>query len=303
MKKISVSFFNPFEKCSFNELPISRQAFSRAGNLGNVSYTINDINAVWHVVGTWIENIDDLLGNKILYLQQEPPEIRLPSKDILDKCTLALTFFNFEHKIPQILAPPALQWTYDISAKSIKGKGHVYEKVNNNYLEEMLFTPIPEKKKKCSIVLSAKQMIEGHKKRIIFAEELKRKFKNEIDIFGFGFKPIDNKKDAIDPSYYSIALENSTINNWWTEKIADVFLGYTCPIYYGCSNITDFFDKSSLIEIDINNIEHSLSIIEKAIENTQIINMSNIIEARRSILLDFNMLSLIATAINRFEKI
>ena len=45
-----------------------------------------------------------------------------------------------------------------------------------------------------------------------------------------------------------------------------------------------------------------LSIIEKAIENTQIINMSNIIEARRSILLDFNMLSLIATAINRFEK-
>ena len=57
-------------------------------------------------------------------------------------------FFNFEHKIPQILAPPALQWTYDISAKSIKGKGHVYEKVNNNYLEEMLFTPIPEKKKK-----------------------------------------------------------------------------------------------------------------------------------------------------------
>ena len=59
----------------------------------------------------------------------------------------------------------------------------------------------------------------------------------------------------------------------------------------------------ALIEIDINNIEHSLSIIEKAIENTQIINMSNIIEARRSILLDFNMLSLIATAINRFEKI
>ena len=86
------------------------------------------------------------------------------------------------------------------------------------------------------------------------------------------------------------------------RKIADVFLGYTCPIYYGCPNITDFFDKSSLIEIDINNIEHSLSIIEKAIENTQIINMSNIIEARRSILLDFNMLSLIATAINRFEK-
>ena len=43
----------------------------------------------------------------------------------------------------------------------------------------------------------------------------------------------------LDPYAYSIAIENIAMNNYWTEKIADV-LGYTCPIYHGCSNIQDF---------------------------------------------------------------
>ena len=34
-----------------------------------------------------------------------------------------------------MIAPPTLQWTYDISAKMVPQKGHVYNKVNNRFKE------------------------------------------------------------------------------------------------------------------------------------------------------------------------
>ena len=145
-------------------------------------------------------------------------------------------------------------------------------------------------------------MTVGHKNRIVL-NELKTNFKDEIDIFGFGFNPIENKKDAIDPYAYSIAIENIAMNNYWTEKIADVFLGYTCPIYHGCSNIQDFFDPSSLISFNCVNIEESLKIIRTALDNMQIINMEKIEKLRRRILLDYNMLVLLVNAINKYEAI
>lgn len=302
MKKISVSFHDPLVKNNFNNLPISRQTFSEKANLNNAIFTLNNPNADWHVIGTWNDNIDDIIGKKILYMQQEPPEIKLPNEYILNHCKVALTYLKLDHKIFQVYTPPALQWTYDISAKLIPGRGHVYEKLNNNYLTDFLFAPIPNKEKKCSIIMSSKNMVIGHKRRVNFLDRLKKKFSDQIDIYGFGYNPIKNKRDAIDPYHYSIALENSRINNWWTEKIADVFLGYSCPIYYGCENINDFFDKGALVNIDIEEENQALDIIEKAIENTQLINMANIIEARRTILLDYNMMSLIILAINRFEN-
>ena len=300
MKKILASFHEPENNESFYNLPISRQTFQGSGKLANINFTINDNSADWHIIGTWTTNIKGLENKKLIYMQQEPPEIALPSKEILDKCKVALTFFYLAHDIPQEFFPPALQWTYDIKAKSIE-IGHVYEKNNNNSLDDMLFAPIPKKFKKCSIIVSSKDQTIGHKNRIDFLNELKNNFKDEIDIFGFGFNPIENKKDAIDPYAYSIALENIAMNNYWTEKIADVYLGYACPIYHGCSNIHDFFDPSSLISINCINIEESLKIIRTALDNMQIINMEKIIESRRRVLLDYNILALLVNVINKYE--
>ena len=300
-KKKSLSFYDPYQSLDFAKIPLSRQTISDSHHLGNYRYHYNNSNADWHIVGTWIDNIDAIKGKKILYLQQEPPEIRLPSIEILNECDLILSFFNIDHKTPQIIAPPTLQWTYDISAKMVPKKGHVYEKINNLNLSDYLFSTIPKKTKKCSIIVSTKIMTEGHKKRLIFVNELQKKFNDQIDFFGFGFNPIINKKDAIDPYHYSIAIENSFIPNWFTEKITDIYLGYTCPIYYGCPNINDFFDSGSFIKIDINNHKDSFELIDKAINNPQIINMINIKEARRSVLLDYNMLNVISSAISQHE--
>ena len=80
-------------------------------------------------------------------------------------------------------------------------------------------------------------------------------------------------------------------------------MGYTCPIYYGCPNIDSYFDKGSFISIDIDNYKDSFEVIDKAINNPDIINMINIREARRTVLLDYNMLNLINMAIDRYDEI
>ena len=107
--------------------------------------------------------------------------------------TLILSFFNIEHKTHQIIAPPTLQWTYDISAKMVPQKGHVYKKVNNLNLSDYYLAQFL-KKQKCSIIVSTKIMTEGHKKRLIFVNELQKKFNDQIDFYGFGFNPITIKK-------------------------------------------------------------------------------------------------------------
>ena len=64
-----------------------------------------------------------------------------------------------------------------------------------------------QENKKCSIIVSTKSFIKGHKDRLLFAADIK-KFNDKIDFFGFGFNPIKNKRDAIDPYFFSIAIEN-----------------------------------------------------------------------------------------------
>ena len=47
------------------------------------------------------------------------------------------------------------------------------KKINNLNLSDYLFSTIPKKTKKCSIVVSTKIMTEGHK-RLIFINELQK---------------------------------------------------------------------------------------------------------------------------------
>jgi len=73
----------------------------------------------------------------------------------------------------------------------------------------------------------------------------------EFDLWGRGFTPIPDKWDGVAPHRYSLAIENFSGPDYWTEKIADCFLSWTMPIYYGCTNIEEYFPKEALVRIDI----------------------------------------------------
>ena len=120
-----------------------------------------------------------------------------------------------------------------------------------------------------------------------------------IDVYGHGFKPIPDKWDVIAPYKYHLVLENSVIKDYWSEKLADSFLGFSFPIYHGCPNIYDYFSKDSLSVIDINNIDQAVKILQNIIEGNIYDNSMQAIDISRNQVLNqyniFNLMSELAT--------
>jgi hypothetical protein len=49
-------------------------------------------------------------------------------------------------------------------------------------------------------------------------------------------------------SQFHIAIENCSIQNYFTEKILDCFISKTIPIYCGCLNIGDYFNEKGILK-------------------------------------------------------
>jgi hypothetical protein len=96
-----------------------------------------------------------------------------------------------------------------------------------------------------SIIASDKTWTQGHRLR----HELINSFDiKPFDIYGSCTgKFLKNKIDAIDKYRFSIAIENSRTNGYYTEKLVDNLSTYTVPIYYGCPDIERYFDINGII--------------------------------------------------------
>ena len=101
---------------------------------------------------------------------------------------------------------------------------------------------VHEKNKLVSIIASQKNITIGHKLRhsIIATDKT-------LDLFGRGYRPIDNKITALKDYMFSVIIENSTTKNYFSEKIIDCLITGTVPVFWGCENIADFFDERGFI--------------------------------------------------------
>jgi len=123
----------------------------------------------------------------------------------------------------------------------------------------------PNKTKKISTICSNKQQGHTlHRLRYEFTKILEERI-SEVERFGRGFKWIDTKAEGLDDYKFHVAIENHFAQHVWTEKLADAFLGFTVPIYYGCPNVYEYFPKDSLIQIDIHDVEGSIAKIKEII--------------------------------------
>ena len=59
-----------------------------------------------------------------------------------------------------------------------------------------------------------------------------------------------DKEEVFGDSMFGVAIENFSHRGFFTEKILDCFLLKTIPIYWGCSNIHDFFNKDGIIKFE-----------------------------------------------------
>lgn len=108
----------------------------------------------------------------------------------------------------------------------------------------------PDKENRIAVVCSNASKTEGQRQRLALLDALKQRLGNRLVHFGRGFEPIDDKMDAILPYRFHLVLENSVLPNYWTEKLADAYLGWAYPVYLGCPNVAEYLPRESLISIN-----------------------------------------------------
>jgi hypothetical protein len=122
------------------------------------------------------------------------------------------------------------------------------------------------KTKNLSVISSDQTWLPGHKLRYAFVNKLIGHFKDRLDVYGKGFNPVKDKYDALRDYKYSIAIENSVIPGYFTEKISDCYLSHTLPVYFGCPDIGKYFDSKTLCLINPSDFGGSVRIIEELLE-------------------------------------
>ena len=122
-------------------------------------------------------------------------------------------------------------------------------KINNG-----LYTPygtywvdnnIPYNKNKLvSIIASFKNNTIGHKIRHHIINTIVG-----FDVYGNhpNYKRIQSKNEALDNYYFSITVENSIQDSYWTEKLLDCFVTKTIPIYWGTRDVSNFFNEDGIL--------------------------------------------------------
>lgn len=110
----------------------------------------------------------------------------------------------------------------------------------------------PEKTAAISMITSNMGTTAGHRFRLKLAGQLHRR-KSPVAIFGrnIPWGPyIPDRRDGVAPFLFSIVVENSRKTNYFSEKLVDCFVTRTVPLYWGCPNITEFFDPAGMLFFD-----------------------------------------------------
>lgn len=58
------------------------------------------------------------------------------------------------------------------------------------------------------------------------------------------------KEEVFADSMFNVAIENFSHRGYFTEKLLDCFLFKSIPIYWGCSNIGEFFEEKGIITFE-----------------------------------------------------
>lgn len=238
-------------------------------------------------------NKNPLKKDKVIFLPREPIGVGTARNDYSkNEFKYGYTYKDIYHSVTQ---SQFMRLTYD-------------QFVNIDY---------HEKPKLLSSVTSMKMHTKGSRKRVEFLRNICKKYPEKIDVYGgwwdnslgscykgeltwFRSKhdTNENTKYVGHKDYkYSLCFENTSTDNYFSEKFTDCILSWTIPIYWGCKNIDKYFPKDCYHNIDIfdeNSYEKVIEIINKPITQK---NIDALKEARKLILNKYNIWSTIENII------
>lgn len=141
----------------------------------------------------------------------------------------------------------------------------------------------PVKTKLFSTIQTWKAYHPGHQLREVFLKQYLNGFP-ELDIYGmlkqdepaafkyenycgaFGMRA---KEPGLLPYKYHFCCENSSVDNYFTEKIVDALLCECLPLYWGCPNLSDFLPPHCCIWLPLENPKEALDRVNWAIHTNQ----------------------------------
>lgn len=285
----------------FAEEPILRQTPGRGGTWKGDSFFGNDPSIrecdVWVVLEDAAFPTETAIARsgRAILVSMEPPGVNsyepgfLAQFDLVVSCDASLPHPNVRNEYQ------GLPWHFGLQ----RGVGDNRERVVRPTFDydTLLSMQPPRKTASVSVISSDSSHLPGHRLRKAFVDRLRERLGDRIDVFGRGINPVSDKADAILPYRYHIALENSSLQHYWTEKLSDSFLGWALPIYWGCRNIASYFPEESLLGIDIERPDEAIATIEAALdEDLTQRQVAGLAEARRLVLDRYNTFDVIRRA-------
>ena len=301
MKRIKLSIALDNEKCN-RQLPGGGLVWKDYEFLINQPCDEADYWVVYSK-GNRQEETCKVAPQNTLFITGEPDSVYHYSKGFVNQfgkvvsCQKGLRHKNL------VYSQPAQPW--HIGKQTVRnqetGKEN-QEAVEYTQTYDTLKVSAPEKTKLMSIITSNKAFTKGHRERIEFVKKLKEHYGDQLDLFGWGFNPFDNKWDVIAPYKYHIVIENCCTPHYWTEKLADSYLGNAFPFYIGCENIDEYFDKDAFIQLDIHNVEAAIKIIDKALADDVATKRADVVEKAKQLVLDkYNLFNVIVENLQEMD--
>lgn len=143
-----------------------------------------------------------------------------------------------------------LGWSEQILRKCSNAQLLIY---GESWLDDGTDRIIKNRKKifEISHLRGAKLNSYGHSLRhMIFNRQdeiiIPKKFHATVEPFKVFQDNINGKDFILGESMFSVIIENTSHNNYFTEKMTDCMLMKTIPIYWGCSNIEQYYNPKGM---------------------------------------------------------
>ncbi len=274
----------------FPEWPLARQTPGGALRWGDAEFAINPADGRFDgcVVfdGLSDEASVECPPDSTFFIAGEPPPIKLYHPAFLAQFAAVVTCHSDTPHPRRLFTQQGYPWHIGVS----RSGSHLAATL---VFEDLARSDLPEKTKLISVIVSDKAVIAGHTYRRAFVARLREHFGARLDIFGRGIRDLPDKADGIVPYRYHVALENSQFPDYWTEKLADAFLGGAHPFYWGCPNLDRYFPASSFTPINIYDPAAAIATIEAAIaEDRFAATRGDAVTARDLVLNKYNLFAL-----------
>lgn len=196
-----------------------------------------------------------------LLITGEPPDVKGYKRSFLDQFGTVITCNTSLQHSNLMFSQQGLPWM-------IGAEWNSESFTWNNYMKyEDISQSVGNKTKLLSVIASTKNATPGHVARSDFIELLISELGSSVDVFGHGRNPVVDKWHAIAPYKYHLAIENSVVADYWTEKLSDALLGEALPIYHGCPNIRQYFPSDTIQLIDIGQPQIAIARIKEIIRS------------------------------------